>query len=186
MTLFYYCRGLLPVGLPRFCGLWNFPAHSCEAATGRENLLSKRMTRSHDLSSPISFSSYSIGWRPRLLTQSLEVSCLVWLWEVLRLWMVTGLFVRPSRLRRQLGLVRAATPSLRRSLPRTGAAAPITLCGKMTKMRRKAEWCGAKEEAGGQKTICCPCLTPDWKEKAIKKTAERLHQILFILLLYLL
>lgn len=88
--LFLLLSGVLPFGLPRFCGLWNFPADSCEAATGRENWLSKPVTRLHDISSPISFSSWGIGWRPRPLTQSLEVSCLVLLREVPRLWMASG------------------------------------------------------------------------------------------------
>lgn len=37
------------VGLAQLFALWDFPANSCEAAPGRENLLSKTVTRLDDL-----------------------------------------------------------------------------------------------------------------------------------------
>lgn len=37
------------VGLAQLSALWDFPADSCEAAPGRENLLSKTVTRLDDL-----------------------------------------------------------------------------------------------------------------------------------------
>lgn len=61
MTFFYNSRGFWPLDFLDSVILWDFPVDSCEAATGRENLLSKPVTRLHDLSSPISFSSQSIG-----------------------------------------------------------------------------------------------------------------------------